>query len=359
MTRLDRLMSLGAALVAAAVLLVAYPTAAPTPPAPPVPAAVAWPHAQTATVDALLPDGTSYQPEVFLDATTSVGIARSPDQGAIRLLLRAPAAPARELRRRPANQDPSFGSFTSADDTLAWAETSHGAHVQLWTVNVRDGQPARLVTDDTGDAVLNGSPYDLLIADGRLYWTASDAQHHDLTEIRSVALTGGSVSVLTEPGAWSLSVWPWLVDGREDTTGTTQLRNLLTNRVVPVATAPRHTTHCDPIWCVQVALADAGYQIDVVRPDGSARLSVARGPVSPAIFDVVALERFVVISQVTASYSDLTGTDQLLVYDLATRRTVEVSAAARTASCSAGVLWWTTGTQDAPVWHALDLRTVQ
>jgi hypothetical protein len=63
-------------------------------------------------------------------------------------------------------------------------------------------------------------------------------------------------------------------------------------------------------------------------------------------------------SQVTASYTDLTGTEQLLVYDLDTRRTVRVSAAARTAAFSAGVLWWTTGTQDAPVWPALDLVTV-
>jgi hypothetical protein len=362
MTRLDRLMSLGAAVVAAGVLLVAFPAAVPTPPQAPVPAAVAWPHAQTATVDSALPDGTSYQPEVFLDANTSVGIAPSPDQRAVRLLLHAPGTPARELRRLPADQNPSYGSFTSAGDIVAWAETTSGGHAQLWTVNVRDNRPARLLTADTGEAVLNGSPHDLVIANDRLYWTASDPQHRDLTEVRSVALTGGSVTIVTEPGTWDLSVWPWLVDGRGDTNGTTQLRDLLTNRVVKVPTAPRQTTHCDPTWCVQVSLSSeavGGYDIDVVHPDGSGQLTVASGQVAAANFDVVALERFVVISQVTTTYTDLTGTNQLVVFDLSTRRTVVVSAAARTSAYSGGVLWWTTGTQDAPVWHALDLRTVQ
>jgi hypothetical protein len=351
-SRVDRLLSLGAALVGAAILIIVYPSTPAPPPTPPVAASVAWPHASTATVKASLPDGSAYQPGFFLTANDSVGT--STGQTSSRLVLVGPGNSVRQLRSVPLIDGPWFGSFASSGDVLAWAEGRNDP-VQLWTVNLRDGRPARELTGDTGQAILNGTPHDLLIAHDRLYWTAAVAEPN-VTEIRSVALTGGPVQVRTESGTWDLSTWPWLVNGRGDPTGATQLRNMITGRDVAVSRNSRQATHCDPTWCVVVALSGDGYQIDITHPDGTGRLAVASGQVSPAIDDQVALGRFVVMSQV-APYSDLTGTRQLLVFDLATRRTVEVSPAARTVSYSDGVLWWSTGTQDAPVWHTLALPT--
>ena len=94
-----------------------------------------------------------------------------------------------------------------------------------------------------------------------------------------------------------------------------------------------------------------------MHPDGTARELVADG---------TALPRSPRWRRWTASrccrrldpYSDLTGTKQLLVFDIATRRTVEVSRGTRTVSYNGGMLWWSTGAREAPVWHAVDLRTV-
>ena len=69
------------------------------------------------------------------------------------------------------------------------------------------------------------------------------------------------------------------------------------------------------------------------------------------------LDRFELLSE-TGPDSDLTGTAGLLIYDLATDRTVDVSPAVDGVFCRGGVLWWATGDQDSLVWHTLDLRTV-
>jgi hypothetical protein len=322
-----------------------------------VPATLAWPHAAGSTVDTGLADGTAYQPRFFVDAVTSVGTAPDPEGRTMRLLLRGVDSSLRELRSRPLAEAPSFGNFTITGDDLAWVEGTNGASLQLWTVNLRDGQPARPVTTDTGPAVFGGSQHDLVIADGRLYWVAANPGRRDVTEVRSVALAGGPVDFRTEPGAWELSTWPWLVNGPGDPDGATSLRNLLTNGHLAVATSPRHTARCGPTWCQVLSTVDGGYRVELMHPDGSARETVSSGDASPAIAAVVPLDRFVVLAQAD-TYSGLTGTKHLLVFELATRRTVEVSPAARTVSYTGGVLWWSTGTQAAPVWHALDLRTV-
>jgi hypothetical protein len=66
-----------------------------------------------------------------------------------------------------------------------------------------------------------------------------------------------------------------------------------------------------------------------------------------------------VVSQQTAT-SDMTGDIQLLVYDVKTRSTIEISPDAFDVSYQAGVLWWSSGIQQTQSFlrHALDLRTV-
>jgi hypothetical protein len=357
MTRLDRRLSLGAALAAAAILLAAYPVVQPPAPAGPVPAATAWPRARIATISTDLPDGTPYQPGIFLDADTSVGTAPDPDGRSQRLVVRGAGGAVRLLRSRPLDTLPWFGGFTLAGDVLVWAEDAAGGHLELWTIDLGDGSAARRLTADTGAAALGGSPHDLVVADGRLYWAAPPATGRGSTEIRSVPLTGGPVDVRIQPGTWELSAWPWLVNGIGDSGTTTALRNMVSDRDLTVPKVGRQSTYCSPAWCEAVSLSGDGYRIELMHPDGTARDPIASGTALPAGADVALLDRFVVLAQVDP-YSDLTGTKQLLVFDIATRRTVEVGRGTRTVSSGGGLLWWSTGTQQAAVWHVLDLRTI-
>lgn len=347
-----RFLGLGAAIAASGALLV-VPAAGSAPAGLPS-AAAAWPGAQRAAVPATLPDGAPYEPAVFLDARTSVGTAPSPDGSALRLVRRGADATVRDLRRVRLDEGPSFQAFAVSGDTLAWAEGAGGRSVTLWTAGLRGDPPARRVTADTGDALFDGSQHGLVIADGRLRWAA--AGKGDVTEVRSVALTGGAVEVRAQPGRWRLSDWPWLVNGVTDSAGTTALRDLATGREVAVPRTRRATTGCSPAWCRVVVLSREGTRVEVMRPDGSARSTIA-DDASTVIADVAPLDRFEVLAQ-TGPNSDLTGNVQLVVFDLTTRRTVEVSPDAGGVSYRAGVLWWSAGIGDSFVWHSVDLRTV-
>jgi hypothetical protein len=356
-TQPDRLVALGAALTMSGVLLAMPFANQKPPPAPPTTAELAWPHAQRASLTADLPDGATFQPGIFLDAHTSVGTAPSPDQRFLRLVVRSADAPIRQLRRLPLPANPSFANFTVAGNILAWVEHTDSEQLSLWTTNLRDGRPARQLTADTGNPVFDSSQYDLLIAAGRLYWTATNPEALNTTEVRSIALTGGPVDTRVEPGTWKLSAWPWLVTGRGEQTGTTKLRNMTTNQTIAVSSAGRYAMDCSPTWCHVVALSRTGYRVDLMRPDGTNRQHLTDGAALPAIVDVAPLDRFELLAQL-GPYSDLTGTRQLLAYDLATHQTVQVSPDARAISYNNGVLWWASGNLSTPLWHTLDLHTI-
>ncbi|MGX6608049.1 hypothetical protein ACWKSP_38910 [Micromonosporaceae bacterium Da 78-11] len=348
-----RYWGLAAALVAGASLLFAAPVDHRPAPGPPS-AAQAWPSARRGSLPANLADGTAYEPALFLDVRTSVGSAQTRDGRSLRLLLRHRDGSVRELRRLPLEQDPSFQSPTAAGDTLVWIESTHG-HPRLWTMNLKAGRPRQL-TADTGDLRSYQSQYDLVVAGGRVHWVAAGLG--DSTEIRSVALTGGAVDVQTRTGAWALSAWPWLVDGAVAASGTSTLHDLATGQDRAVPTGGRAVTACSPLWCRVVSLArDGSNQIELVRPDGSGRRRIAAGTASTVIFDVAVLDRFELFAQISGT-SDLTGNAELLTYDITTGRTVQISPEAASVSYRAGVLWWSTGTQESFLRHALDLRTV-
>lgn len=352
-----RSLALTAALTASGVLLVVPPFDHKPDPFKPELEAVAWPQAQRGAISADLPDGTTYQPVVFLGAHSSIGTAQSKDNRYLRLVLLGTGAKVRELRRVPVKDNPSFQDVTVSGDVAVWAEQTQRDRVQLWTMNLRDGKPARSLATDTGNAVFYRSQYDLEIADGRVHWVATAPG--GVTEVRSVALTGGAVDVRREPGSWQLSAWPWLANGVSAAIGTTIMRNLRTGQDVSVRSgSARSAANCSPKWCIVMSLARSGYSnIDVMHPDGSARERIAGGDAAPGIPDVAVLDRFEALAAVGPT-SALTGNSELLVFDLAARRTIEVSPDAGKISYRAGVLWWATGNLDSYVWHSLDLRTV-
>jgi hypothetical protein len=92
----------------------------------------------------------------------------------------------------PLAANTSFESPTAAGDVLVWAENAGGGQ-QLWTVDLRAGRAAHLLTADAGDTRFYQSQYDLVIAQGRVHWVAAAPQSS--TEVRSVALTGGPVEI--------------------------------------------------------------------------------------------------------------------------------------------------------------------
>jgi hypothetical protein len=344
---------LGVALAAGAALLFGSPAQSGEP--QPVALATAWPGAERGSAPSKLPDGSEFSPGLFLDARTSVGTAQSADSKTLRLIVRDADGKLQELRKVPAEDRSPFAALTSNGSTLLWVESIQGRQ-QLWSADRRDPKTARMLTADVGAMQFYDSEHDLIVADGRVHWVSSDAQ--DETEFRSVALGGGAVSVEKRKGTWGLSAWPWAVDGQTSARGATTLRNQATGVTVAVPSADRTVTACSASWCQMVSLNDDGYsRIDLSHPDGSARRKVLEGNIATAITDVAVLDRFEVLAKITTQ-SELSGNQQLLVYDLSNRHLVLISPDAGNISYRAGVLWWSTGDQSSFVRNSLDLRTV-
>jgi hypothetical protein len=348
---------LAAAFTAGGVLLFSGPDDGP--PALPgrVGAAAAWPDAGRATITGELSDGSAFVPGHFLDARTAVGTAPSPDGRSLRLVVRGVDGSTRELRRVPQDGGPTFGSFAASDTELLWVESTNSAASEIWVADLRDSRsPARRLTADTGTALFHGSPHDLVVHGGRVHWAAA-APGADVTEIRSMPVTGGAVSMRTEQGRWGLSAWPWLTDG-SDQTSTARLRNLETERDVEVDTGTgTELVTCSPAWCRVMVVGDGGIgRVDLMRPDGFARTTVADGTASAVGTDVAVLDRFELFFETRPVAEG--STSALLIHDIAAARTVEVSPAVDGAFSRAGVLWWSAADGDTVVWHTLDLRTV-
>ncbi|WP_436535209.1 hypothetical protein [Actinoplanes sp. HUAS TT8] len=346
-------LGLGVALAAGAALLFGAPAQSGEP--QPVALTAAWPGAARGSVPSKLADGSEFTPGLFLDAKTSVGTAQSADSKTLRLVVRDPDGNLLELRKVPAEHRAPFAGLTLSGNTLIWVESIDGKQ-QLWSGDRHDPKTARMLTADVGAMQFYDSDHDLVVADGRVHWVAGGKG--DETEFRSVALTGGPVTVTTQKGTWSLAAWPWAVDGQHSARGTTTLRNLTTGATVATPSAERSVTGCGATWCQMVSINEDGYsRIELSHPDGSARRKILEGNVETAITDVAVLDRFEVLAKVT-SQSELSGNQQLVVYDLSNRHLVLVSPDAANITYRAGVLWWSTGDQSSYIRNSLDLRTI-
>lgn len=359
--RLSGLVALIVALGAAAVhMALPAPERAPD---GPLTLATAWPKARVVDSPALLTDGAVFTPLHYLDAATAVGTAPSQDRTAVRLLLRGADGTVRQLRSLPERLAPQFGGFVASGDDLVWAESTTSLDgrgvTQIQRASWRaPGAPAALTTD-TGDAVFFNSQYDLVVADGAVHWVAAARTSTPVTEVRSVPLTGGTVTVRRVDGAYALSAWPWLVSAGSGQTGPVSLRDLRSGTTVAVAAQPTELVSCSATWCrVLVLSGGAGpARMELMRPDGVERQKVAAGQVSASVPDVAVLDRFEVLSQ-SGSDGSPTSSQRLMLYDIAKRRTVPVATGVGTVQCRSGLLWWSTGDNEALTWHTLDLHTL-
>jgi hypothetical protein len=365
---LSALISLVVALVAAGVFLAGSPpqraTSSSAGIAQPLPGlAQTWPDAHPSDTPGLLADGAAYTPLLYLDPKTSVGSALTPDKASVRILLRTGDSQSRELHRVAANRNPQFAGFVSSGDDVIWAEStadaSGHAETRLWKADWRTAAPAVPLTADTGDAIFFNSQYDLVVADGRVYWAAAARRAEVVTEVRSVALDGGRTDVRNVPGAFSLSQWPWLVSAGSGQAGPVELYDLVGDRRIRMPAAATELLTCTPAWCRVLVLSGTGgpARIDLMRSDATARRRMAGTQASAATADVALLNRFEVLSQ-NGSAGSPTSSQQLMLYDAAKDRTVVVSQGVGTVSARGGVLIWSTGDNEALVWHALDLRTL-
>jgi hypothetical protein len=320
-----------------------------------------WPAARPFTVPASLPDGSSYVPTLILDPTTSVGVSTSADTVHAGLVVVTGTGPPRVLQTHVVSDGGSFDGIAVNADRLFWMHTisdaTGHAQVSLWSA-ARSGGPARKLTADVGEPLFYGSAYDVQIVAGRLYWTAARPGRPDQTELRSVALAGGRVTVRVLDGPWTMTAWPWLVTAPNAVDAPIQLDNLATGARTPVKVPASKQVSCSPIWCRTIPNNIAqGSETDLVRPDGTDARRIGDANATAVASDVALLDRFEVLVSTVSSNANTT-VSRLSLYDIAHRRTVLIDPAATNAGARGAFLWWSTGDNETLTWHGLDLRTL-
>ena len=333
------------------------PAAAPITTATPFATVVPTWHGPTPVeIRGLLADGATYAPRVFLSGTVSAGVATGTD-GTIQVVLDTAGGSATELRRLVPTDHAQVNGFAVGGDTLVWMETtarSGAASVTtLWRTTWKTAAKPVAVTTNTGAVNFYGTQTDLVVQDGRAYWTSVGAGAA-ATEVRSVALTGGQVTTRRLTGEYALTTWPWVVSVTGGKGNPVTLRDLNTDVAVSVVTAATELPVCGPTWCRVSVTTDAGLVgIDLMHPDGTARRRIAGPEATPTIADATLLDRYVPL--ITDRGSGRIG---LSLYDLTTGNTDLVAIDVGNVQGRDGVLWWSTGVGSALVWRAVDLRAI-
>lgn len=306
--------------------------------------ASAYPKARVVAVEG--PEG--YAPLFFFDDKRSAGTVETADGQTVLLVA------GREVRRVAKALMAEFAGFVADGDRLVWLEMTldpQGRAVsRLWAVE--GTAPARMITADTGDVALFDKRDDLVLHDGKVSWVAAAPGEPPATEIRTVAIGGGKVSVERREGAFSFTGWPWLTTVNLGQNGPIQLLNVVSGEQLSVPVRPGELVSCSPSWCRAIIIGGGpgSTVIELQKPKETNRSRAVSGAVAAALVDVALLDRFEV-------YSYQGG--RLVLYDVESRKTVVVAKSGVAQVVSRGsVLWWATGDAEATAWHALDLRTL-
>jgi hypothetical protein len=360
---IGRLLVLLVALVAVVRLLtLPDPGRAPAdaPEGPPLAVVPTWTGPRPVDTPGTLADGAEYLPRLYLSPETSVGIAASSDGESVRVVIREAGGRSTELHRIDAADHPEFDGFAVSADTVVWAETlspsDQPVATTIWRTNWRTQSRPAAVTDDTGAANFYGGQYDIVVRSGRAYWVAFAPGEKVVTEVRSVRLTGGPVTVTELDGEFALSTWPWAVSASPGRGTPVQLANLTDGKRVAVPTQVGEVAACGPAWCrMSVLNGDQMVRMDLQRVDGSDRRRIAGSEATPTIADVAVLDRFIPLATDRGDGQPGVG---LSLYDITTGRTDLVAVDAASIQARNGMLWWSTGTGVDLRWHAVDLRTL-
>ncbi|WP_432825221.1 hypothetical protein [Dactylosporangium sp. CA-092794] len=351
MKRARPLIALAVALAVGGWLLAARPATPRTPPGSPT--ATAAPAAKLPTphsMPAKLTDGAEYTPLFYVDATTAVGTAPTPDGSADRLILRSSTGD-RELRRFPQDRYAQFLGFTASAGTLYWAEsaaTQAGPYeTRLWRAPLDGSAPPASLTANTGAAVFFDSEYDLVIADNRVNWVAADPDNSQRTELRSVPITGGPVTTKAFDGRFRHTTWPWLLS--VDDQAPLQLANPLTGERRTVSRAAAESVVCTPEWCRSMVLGAGRSLFDARHPDGSARRRIP-GDLTAVTVDTAIAGHYEIFTQLSGDRV------ALVAYDLTTSTIQPLAADTGVTSARAGVVWWADRPANPTTWNAIDLR---
>jgi hypothetical protein len=304
----------------------------------------------------------SYQPLAFADAHTSIGASLSPDSGGTRLIVVTDGTTTRVLRALGQRLAPQFLGLRIAGDTVVWLEQTAGSYghsdAVLWAGDWRTGT-VRELTRDIGEFTFYNAQDDLVVRDGRVYWTASGTGATPTTQIRSVALTGGPVEVRTVDGSWQQIGGTWLTTAVTGGAVRAEILDWASGRRRAVPDPPGALVSCTQVWCHAVVLGtDAATRIDVFDMNGNHHATAASGPVTAVLNDVALLDRWEIYGRSTSGDPDLT-TLQVLLYDIATGRLTLVADAADQITGRDGYLWWSSGGGDYVTWHMLDLHALK
>jgi hypothetical protein len=316
--------------------------------------ASAYPDAKPARVKQFAADGALFTPLYFIDAERYLGTAINPE-GEIRLLL-TEGGQERELRRISRDLVPDYAGFAVRGERLVWLELSYTTDnrglTELWTIDTLTAQP-RLLTADTGYVTLHDRADDVVIHDDSVSWTASAPVDTPVTEIRTIALTGGKVGVQTRDGSWAFAGYPWLTSMSAAPDGPVLLVNLATAEQIPVTVQPNELVVCNPGWCraVVIGVTENSTVIEVFRPtDPQQRIRSASGSVASSIVDVAPLGRYEL-------YSRKDG--RLTLFDIERSSSVALASNFGQVASRGPVIWWSTGDNETSQWQVLDLRTLE
>ncbi|MEN3310590.1 MAG: hypothetical protein V7603_6792 [Micromonosporaceae bacterium] len=321
-----------------------------------------WPRAHTFGFPAILEDGSAFNPLAIVDGDLALGAVTDAASTRYGLAVVTGAGAVRVLETHAAADAPAVDAIAATATEFFWMDTVSDAagnsRTSLWRA-ARGGGKAGLLTADVGKALFANSRYDLQVVDGRIYWVAAPRGSGHRTELRSVALSGGRVSVRPLAGDFVMTAWPWLTSSPGASGSRVDLDNLLTGAHHAVPAPANQQLTCTPAWCRMLAanVQDAS-EIDVVRPDGTDRRRV--GDVnSSAIADDVALrDRFEVLATPTPTSSPTIVIEVLRLYDIVRRRAVVLTPAASNAGARGDYVWWATGDNETLAWHGLDLRSL-
>jgi hypothetical protein len=363
--------TLGAALLAAGVALslpnpapaLAPSTVQPTPTSVvisgPVGLAEVWPSARAFTVDGTLSSGESFYPVVFVDESTIVGLARTADNTMVRLVVRHGAAAPRVLRVLPIADQSAVATVLVSGTDVFWTETSENDDGQpltaVWRAGLETGTARRLSLEASALTYF-GSKYDLQLAGGRLYWAAY--AQHGRSEIRSIPVEGGAVAVRTFDRAYGMTAYPWITSSAGGIAkGDVDMVNLLTGQHVIVPASPNQILSGSPTWCRVTTLPDqAGDQVVTLKHRDGTHAVTLTAHTTPVNTDVALLDRFEV-TESASNPSSANSAQRIWLYDLASgRQALLGESTTGLAESSGGFLWWSTGDNEATVFHVVDLR---